>query len=63
MHVMVVILMIQKGVNNWNWGLRYACEGGHMEIVELLIQKGATKVVVEDEDDEEDDEDYEDYER
>ena len=26
---------------NWNWGLYRACDCGHMEIVELMISKGA----------------------
>jgi hypothetical protein len=29
-------LLIEKGANDWNWGLRGACEGGHMEIVKFL---------------------------
>ena len=28
---------ISKGENNLNWGLRCACYGGHIDIVELLI--------------------------
>ena len=33
--------MISKGANNWNNGLYGACIGGHKEIVELMISKGA----------------------
>ncbi len=28
--------------DDWNWGLRGACEGGHMDMVELMIERGAT---------------------
>jgi ankyrin repeat protein len=28
---------------NWDLGLRYACKGGNMECVELMIQKGANQ--------------------
>ena len=37
----IVKLMIEKGANHWNWGLRCACRGGHMDIVKLMIEKGA----------------------
>ncbi len=30
------------GYPDWNDGLYYACEGGHMDIVELMIERGAT---------------------
>jgi ankyrin repeat protein len=40
-HLEIVNLMIKKGENNWNWGLRGACIGGHLEIVKLMIEKGA----------------------
>ena len=33
--------MIQIGATDWNWGLYGACKGGHREIMELMIQKGA----------------------
>jgi len=38
------ILSIIHSDKSWNWdlGLSYACEGGHMEIVQLMIEKGAT---------------------
>ena len=26
---------------SWNWGLKGACDGGHMDIVNLMISKGA----------------------
>src|SRR3989344_808640 len=29
-----------KNFNNWNWGLNYACKGGHLDIVNLMINKG-----------------------
>ena len=28
-------------IDNWNGALRNACRGGHMDIVKLLIEKGA----------------------
>ena len=34
--------MIQKGTNGWNWGLSGACVGGHRDVAEIMIQKGAT---------------------
>ncbi len=34
--------MIAKGATHFNWGLAYACSGGHFNIVELMIAKGAT---------------------
>ncbi len=37
----LVELMLQKGANNWNFGLYGACRGGHKELAELMIQKGA----------------------
>jgi len=33
--------MIEKGANDWNWGLQGACEGGHYELAEWMIEKGA----------------------
>ncbi len=33
--------MILKGANNWNEGLMGACQGGHSELVELMISNGA----------------------
>ncbi len=26
---------------NWNWGLEGACEGGHIDIIKFMIEKGA----------------------
>ena len=34
--------MIEKGANTWNWGLEGACKGGHRDLVNLMIEKGAT---------------------
>jgi len=31
----------QRGTDYWDWGLREACRGGHMAIIELMIAKGA----------------------
>jgi len=33
-----------KGADDWNDGLNCACEGGHLECVKLMIQKGATNI-------------------
>ena len=33
--------MIEKGANNWNWGLHAACRNNHPNIVQLMIEKGA----------------------
>ena len=30
-----------KKFNNWNWGLGYACEGGYLDFVNLMIEKDA----------------------
>ncbi len=35
-----VLSLINKGVD-YNWGLAYACEGGHKEIIETMIFMGA----------------------
>ncbi len=35
--------MIEKGANNWNWGLYGACKGGNESIIKLMIEKGATR--------------------
>jgi len=44
----IVELMIDKGGEeypfNWNDGLQGACKGGHMDIVKLMIHKGATNI-------------------
>ncbi len=32
---------IKKGADEWNWGLEGACKGGHLDIIELMIDKGA----------------------
>jgi hypothetical protein len=45
----IVNLMISKGATNWNWGVNGACKGGlkdackgeHLEIIHLMISKGA----------------------
>ncbi len=34
--------MIEKGANNWNFGLGGACSGGHIDIVRLMIERDAT---------------------
>ena len=28
-------------LENWNWGLEGACMGGHLELAELMISRGA----------------------
>jgi len=32
---------INNGSNNWNKGFQSACRGGHREIIDLMIFKGA----------------------
>jgi len=32
---------IKKGANNWNYILSVACQGGHLDLVNMMIQKGA----------------------
>jgi hypothetical protein len=39
-HRELVILMIQKGADDWDIGLNIACQRGHRELVELMVQKG-----------------------
>ena len=41
-HMRIIELMIEKGADNWNWGLYGACRGGNMKIVKLMIEKGVT---------------------
>jgi hypothetical protein len=33
--------MIDRGADNWNWGLEGACQGGHPGLAQLMIDKGA----------------------
>ena len=40
----LVKLMIEKGANDWNNGLEYACIGGYKEIMKLMIEKGANNL-------------------
>ena len=37
--------MIEKGANDWNYGLWGACMGGNMKIIKLMIEKGAISVI------------------
>ena len=41
-HMEIVMLMLERGADNYDHGLDYACERGHMEIVKLMLEKGAT---------------------
>src|SRR5687767_9505215 len=36
-----LLSIMRSEVSNWNWGLRGACQGGHKELVEVFIAKGA----------------------
>jgi len=38
--------MIQKDAYWWNSGFQHACEGGNMEIVDLMIDKGGHMDIV-----------------
>jgi len=44
-YINLVNWMIKEGFDGsksfWDWGLRCACEGGHREIVDLMIEEGA----------------------
>ena len=31
---------IEKGADDWNWGLSNATEGGHMHLMQFFIEKG-----------------------
>ena len=33
--------LINRGANDWTWGLYDACLGGHASLVDLLIKYGA----------------------
>ena len=37
----IVQLLIEKGANDWDWGLSGACYGGNMDIVQLIISKAS----------------------
>jgi len=32
---------IKKGANNWNGGLSGACRGNRLDIIDIMLQKGA----------------------
>ena len=34
-------MMLSKGANNYNKGLKGACKGGHLEIVKMMLDFGA----------------------
>ncbi len=40
----IIELLIKRGANDWDEGLKYACKGGHKRIVELMLEKGATNL-------------------
>ena len=33
--------MIEKGANDWDYGLKGACLGGHIDLVLFMIERGA----------------------
>ena len=39
-----ILELIEKGANDWNFGLRGACFRGHKEIILMMIEKGATEI-------------------
>jgi len=41
-NINIVHKLIKNGYNNWNTGLLYACRYGNIDIVKLMIEKGAT---------------------
>src|SRR3989304_2631802 len=36
----IISILIIKNIYDWDWGLQRACKGGHMRIVNLMIEKG-----------------------
>ncbi len=42
-NVIKIRKMIEIGLD-WDSGLYYACKGGHIEIIKLMIKKGATRL-------------------
>lgn len=38
-------MMISRGAKNWNAGLEGACIGGHMNIVDFMLFKGADYIL------------------
>ncbi len=38
----IIMIMIEKGANDWNYGLNGACKGGHLELIDFMIKRGAT---------------------
>jgi len=38
------IRKINDGTYDWDLGLYYACKGGHIDIIEMMIDKGAKKL-------------------
>jgi ankyrin repeat protein len=39
----LVKFFVEKGANNWNWGLIGAAHSGDLELVEFFISKGASE--------------------
>lgn len=37
---LVMAMITEKGINNWDRGMSHACWGGHKELAELMISKG-----------------------
>ena len=37
----IVNFIIEQGADDWNEGLRYACEEGHLDLAMLMIERGA----------------------
>lgn len=38
-NIKIVNMMIDRGANDWNGGLNGACEGGHLELVKIILSK------------------------
>lgn len=43
-HFHIIQYMIEKGANNWNFGLKYACKGKNFEIAKFMIKCGAMNI-------------------
>lgn len=40
----IINILIDKGANNWNYGLLGACKGNHINIAENMINNGANNI-------------------
>ena len=38
--------MIERGADDWNRGIECACEGGYRDLMNLMIQHGASEFII-----------------